>query len=169
MTTSFLLVMHLRKDWFYLDWRKYLYIDISNPKKTMNKLKMVFKPLKCYFRFTKGWDHYPVLWCSKPAHIQIMAHDVWWKDKYNTPRYEVPPYVWIHLFKYNLIWYWSLPPHQQGREDQYWEQALWYLYYYNTVSYGLLDSPNIEKARETWEWTDCETNKSTWTDEFLIK
>lgn len=169
MTTSFLLIMILRKNCFCLSWGKYLYIDISNSKKTINKLKGVFKSLKCYFRFTKGWDYYPVLWCSKPSFIQIVAHDVGWKDKYDTPRYEVPPYVWIHIYKFNFIWYWGLPEHQSHEIDNYWEQVLWYLYYYNTLSYGKLDAPDINKARESWPWEDYKTKQSTWTDEFLFK
>lgn len=156
----------IRKDWIYLHWKKYLYIDISNPKKTMNKLKGIFKPLKCYFRSGRTW--YPVLWVSKPAYIQIMAHNVGWKDKYDTPRYEVPPYVWIHLFGYNLVWYWVLPIHQFGEEERYWEQALWYLYYYGNISYGC-DSPNLEKAEKSWPWTNPETNRSTWTNKYLLK
>lgn len=161
--------MYIRRNWIYLDWRKYLYIDISNPKKTLNKLRKVFKPLRCYFRCTfDEWDYSPVLWCSKPAHIQIMAHDVGWKDKYDSPRFEIPPYIWIHIFKMNLVWYWGLPPHQNHREDEYWEQALWYLNYYNNTSYGC-DKPNLEKAKESWPWQDYTTKETTWTDEFLFR
>lgn len=155
------------KNWFYLDWRKYLYVDIENPKKTLNKIKNVFRPLKCYFRFSKT-DWYPVLWCSNPAYIHIIAHDVWWKDKYDFPQFEVSPYVWIYLFGLNFIWYWSLPPHQEHRNDEYWEQALWYLCYYNNISYGC-DEPNLEKAKESWPWEYYSTKQSTWTNEFLIK
>lgn len=162
--------MYFRKDWIYLDWRKYLYIDICNPKKTMNRLKGVFKDLKCYFRFEKGiYAPTPVLWVSQPAYIHIIFHDVGWKDKYDTPRFEYPPYIWIHIYKWNWVWYWDLPVYQQNYADEYWEQALWYLYYCNTISQGLSDVPNIEKAKENWPWQDCETKKSTWNDKFLIK
>jgi hypothetical protein len=159
-------------DWIYLDWRKYLYIDIKNPKKTINKLKGIFKPLKCYFKFDVRTP-YPVLWVSKPAYIHIMFHDVTWKDKFDTPRYEVPPYIWIHLFKLNFLWYWNLPDTieynlKSDYIDDYWEQALWYLYYYNTYSQGLLDEPNIEKARESWPWQDTHNN-SSWNNKFLMK
>ena len=158
----------IRKDWIYLDWRKYLYIDITNPKKTMNKLKGVFKPLKCYFEFRRDWwAPHPVLWVSKPAYFHIMFHDVEWKDKYDTPRYEVPPYIWIHLFKWNFVWWWDMPEYLEI--EDYWEQALWYLYYYNTYSQGLLDKPDIDKARESWPWIDPTTEKSNWLDKFLIK
>lgn len=160
--------MVLRKDWIYICWKD-IYIDITNPKRTINKIKKVFKPLKCYFKFKKGlYVPFPVLWVSKPHCIQIIFHDVGWKDKYDTPRFEYPPYVWIHLFKWNFVWYWGLPLHQDHREDQYWEQALWYLYYHNNISYGC-NNPDIEKAKESWPWQDYNTKKTTWTDEFLLK
>lgn len=159
--------MIIRKDWININWKKYLYISISNPKRTLNKLKGIFKPLKCYFRFSsKNWN--PILWCSRPYWIQIIAQDVGWKDKYDTPRYEYAPYIWIHIFKWNFIWYWSLPLHQKYYDDEYWEQALWYLYYNKTISQGLNDYPDIKVAKETWPWQDMKGN-STWTDEFLIK
>jgi len=159
--------MVIRKDWIYAKWKKYLYISISNPKKTLNKLKGVFKPLKCYFKFSdKNWN--PVLWCSNPSWIQIVAQDVGWKNKYDTPRYEYVPYVWIHIFKWNFIWYWDMLPHQTMEIADYWEQALWYLYFYDNTSYGC-DKPNIEKARESWPWIDSITKQSTWTNKFLVK
>ena len=163
------MLMYLRKDWIYLDFKKYLYIDISSPKKTLNKLKGVFKPLKCYFKFEKSsYSPHPILWVSKPSFIHIVSHDVGWKDKYDTPRFENQPYVWIHIYKWNLVWYWSLPLHQENEDDQYWEQALWYLYYNKTISQGLNDEPDIQRAKKSWPWQDMKGN-STWTDKFLVK
>jgi hypothetical protein len=103
-----------------------------------------------------------------------MFHDVGWKDKYDTPRFEYPPYIWIHIYKWNWVWYWDFSKsfglaNPKEYIDEYWEQALWYLYYYNTYSQGLLDKPNIEKAKENWPWQDCETKKSSWNNKFLIK
>jgi hypothetical protein len=157
----------IKKDYIYIDLRKYLYVDISNPKKTINKLKGIFKPLKCYFT-KSSIIPFPVIWVSNPAYIQIMFKDVGWKDKYNTPRLEYNPYIWIHIYKWNFVWYWSLPLHQNYRDDEYWEQALWYLYYNKTISQGLNDYPDIKLAKESWPWEDIEGN-STWTDEFLVK
>ena len=151
----------------YWNFRKWVYLDIRNPFKTMKKLKGVFKPLKCYFRWNTNKDWFPMLWCSSPAYIHIMSVDVGWKDKFNSPRYEYPPAIWIHLFGINLIWYWDIK--RDGYTDDYWEQALWYLYYYRNISYGRLDSPDIEKAKKSWPWTDVRTNESTWNDNYLIK
>jgi hypothetical protein len=153
---------YFKDGWFVFELFNWICLNLESPFKTMNKLKGVFKPLKCHFS-----TRIPILWCSKPSYIQITARDVGWKDKYNTPRYEEPPYIWIHLFGFDLIWYWSL--NKNSFIDDYWEQALWYLYYYNTYSQGLLDKANIEKARESWPWQDYETKKSTWNDKFLVK
>ena len=146
----------------HLDWRKYLYISLENPLKTINKLKGVFKPLTSYVKVSrKSWS--PVVWCSKPAYIHIMSEDVGWKDKYGTPRYEWPPYIWIYLFGISMVIYWELPEHQRGKEDDYWEQALWYLYY-NIGHVG-----DIEYAKKTWPWANMETNETTWSDKYLEK
>lgn len=156
-----------RKDWLYFKCKQFIYLNIVNPWKTMKQLKGVFKPLRCYFSSGKTWK--PILWCSNPAWFQIKTSDVDWKDKFDTPRYEGPPYVWIHLYKWNLIWYWDLDLHYDSSEiNQYWEQALWYLHYTGTFSQGLISEPDIEKAKKGWPWQDMQGN-STWTDKYLIK
>ena len=150
----------------HYEFKKWIYISLINPFKTMKQLKGVFKPLKCYFRCTfEEWNYSPVLWCNRPSIIQILFRDVMWKDKYNTPRYEVPPYIWIHIYKLNLVWYWDLSPNfylenPDNLVDDYWEQALWYLFYSNKF---------IEKAKETWPITWSETGISTWSDKYLEK
>lgn len=133
--------------------------------KTMKLLKGVFKPLECKIFLGKT--------CNIPFgfynyHHLFVTSDVQWKDKYDTPRYEGPPYIGINLFKYSLIFYWEPYIHQWDDLDQYWEQALWYLYYTNTISQGLNDKPDIQKAKESWPWQDMQGN-STWSDKFLIK
>ena len=147
-----------------IKYKNYLYINIENPKKTLNKVKNIFKPLRCTFNFY--WrKHSSILYCQKPVYIHIMARDVLWKDKYNTPRFENEPFIWISLFNLNFIWKWTVYPHHY--DDEYWEQVLWYLFYYDNISYGC-DEPNLEKAKESWPWQDMNGN-STWTDEFLVK
>ena len=150
--------------WRFKDW---ICLHLINPLITYKKARKVFKPLHLYFRYGKNIN--PDGWYSKPAFIQIVFDDVSWKDKYDTPRFEGPPCIWIHIYKYNFIWYWSLPRHQFIEEDAYWEQLLWYVYYYDTYSQGLLDKPDINKAKESWPWQDYKTKESSWTDKYLIK
>jgi hypothetical protein len=149
----------------YYNLKNWVYINLINPFKTMKKIKGVFKPLKCYFKIGK----IPTRWCSNPSYITIVSKDVEWKDKWDSPRYENYPFIWIHIFNINLLWYWELPLHLNKDIDQYWEQALWYLYYYTTLSYGRLDKPDIRRAKESWPWVEYKTNISTWKDQFLIK
>lgn len=151
---------------------KYIYVSISNCFNTMRKLKGVFKPLSLCFMYGKDSKLvHPFTWVSKPHPIQIISSDVGWKDKYDSPRYEDPPYIWIHLFGYSFIWFWELkPPHYDMFDvEQFWEQALWYLYYYRNTSYGCLEAPDISKAKKSWPWEDYETKKSTWSDKYLEK
>lgn len=150
--------------WNFKNW---IYLYLINPLTTYKKAKGVFKPLQLYFRCGKNIN--PDGWYSKPAFLQIVTKDVSWKDKYDTPRFESSPCIWIHFYKYDLIWYWGLPTHQYLEQDEYWEQLLWYVYYYNTYSQGLLDKPDINKARESWPWTYYKSEKSTWNDKYLIK
>jgi len=140
---------------------------IENPLKTYNKAKKVFKKLRCYFKISWG-NWYPILWIS-PKFFQIESRDVQWKDKYDTPRYEGCPYFWIHIGKLNIIWYWELPElYNDYDNDEYWEQLLWYLYYYNTISYGRLKEPNIEKAKESYPWQNSDGTPA-WSDKYLLK
>ena len=143
--------------------RDWISISIRNPFKTMKQLKGIFIPLKRYFLFGKNIS-YPFVYCPQlPKILLIRSCDVMWKDKWDTPRFEGPPYIWIYIFRFNFIWYWS-----SNDDDQYWEQALWYLYYYKNTSQGRLDTPNIEKAKESWPWEDMRTKQSSWDDNYLI-
>ena len=149
-----------------IDYKNWIYIRLKNPLRTINKLKGVFKPLKRCFRFGWGLNNYsPVLWCSKPNFIHIISQDVMWKDKYNTPRYEVPPYIWIHIWKINFIW-WYEYSNNLGETDDYWEQALWYLFYYDKYK---MNKPDILSAEKYWPWEDYKNHKSTWSNKYLEK
>ena len=100
------------------------------------------------------------MWCSKPALIHIVSRDVMWKDKYETPRHEDSPYIWIHLFGYDFLWYWTIREVvKDGFDMDYWEQALWYLYYSNS---------DLKKAEETWPWTQYNSDESTWDKNYLL-
>lgn len=126
-----------------------------------------FKFPKVKFKICKR-DFFPFIYNPKGKLFDFRLIGIQWKDKYDTPRYEGPPYIGINLFNYSLIFYWEPYIHQWDDLDQYWEQALWYLYYTNTISQGLNDKPDIQKAKESWSWQDMQGN-STWSDKFLIK
>lgn len=149
---------------FFYIMGKLIDIYLRNPFKTYKKIRKVFVSLKLKFSFGK-LERIPLIFIGCPANIlDIKGFDVLWKDKYDTPRYEEFPHFRIILFK---KYYFMIYLTCENNSD-YWEQALWYLYYYNTISYGC-NEPNIEKAKESWPWQNYETKESTWTDEFLIK
>lgn len=125
----------------------------------MKGVRGVFVKLQCKFIFTKKYA--PFMFCNHHGKIfSIIVQDLCWKDKYNTPRHEENPFVSIALFnKYFFNWTWKLPPHLNNHwidNDDYWEQAMWYLYY---------SDKNIKKAKETWPYSIDEV--SSWKDKFL--
>jgi hypothetical protein len=72
-----------------------------------------------------------------------------WKDKFDSPRCEVPPYIRIE-------WLWFGFYAEQGNDEQ-WEQWLWVHIYHDG---------NVDRAKKEWEWIDGITKKSTWDDTF---
>ena len=121
--------------------------------KTYNKIKHFFVPLKlrCYIG-----KHVMGLPIYKPkCKIYICHCDVVWKDKYSTPRFEFAPQWNLIFFNWQIIFW--LTTNDPSDEDEYWEQALWMLYYSNN---------DLEKAKNTWNWEDMLGN-STWDDKFL--
>ena len=125
-------------------------IFIDYPLGTYNKIKKYFKYPKGFFYFGKTVNVPLVFWI--PWNI-ISISDVMWKDKFGSPRFEESPYLLINLFGYSFGYIWKF-----NNEDEYWEQALWYLYYCDS---------NLEKAKKSWPWEDMKGN-STWKNEFLI-
>jgi hypothetical protein len=89
--------------------------------------------------------------------IMIVKYDLGWKDKYETPRFEWSPSFQIWFFKWQFCIWWIAPTKDS---DNYWEMVLWYLNYSNK---------DINKARDTWGWTDYNTKLSTWNENCLIK
>lgn len=144
------------KGWYYLNiCEDLIQIDLENPFKTMNKIKEVFIPLRPKLKFGR---HRWYFWQGKIFGIYL--HDLEWKDKYNTPRCEEEPIIGISIFNFWFTITWKLPLHLGGDYvDNYWEQAVWYLYY---------NKKNLIKAKERWPWANMETGKSSWKDYFIL-
>lgn len=124
-------------------------------KKILKGIKGVFKPprRKVYFG---GRRYFHKI-------FSFNSHDLLWKDKFSTPRMEHPPTATIQFYKWSIMITW-LPP-KGVDEDDYWEQVLWYLYYYE--EYGS-DKPDIKLAEEKWPWTYMGTEISTWYKNALL-
>lgn len=81
-----------------------------------------------------------------------------WKDKFNSPRIEWPPFKQIWFFGLQIHIGYRAPTHKAD-SDSYWEQLLWWYFYCNK---------DIKKAKETWGWTYAETGESTWDDSIVL-
>lgn len=86
--------------------------------------------------------------------IIFKKNDIFWKDKYDSPRVEFIPSLTIYFFFLQFCIFYNSP---DGNNDIYYEMILWYLYY---------SDKNIQKAKNTWGWKSNGT--STWNDNLLI-
>lgn len=124
--------------------RDYINVFWENPLKTYNKIKKYFKPIKPKFQWTFRR--------ANDAKIFLLeAYDLMWKDKYNSPRHEFNPRIFISLFNYvHLCIHWTLG---DSMDDMvYWEAALNWLYYEKNL-------PTAIKESTGWTQWNEETGK----------
>lgn len=116
----------------------------ENPLKTYMKIKRFFLPLKpkirCNFQYYKN--------CAKI--LEFNSFDVTWKDKYDTPRHELSPYITITLFNFIHLRVNFVADSDSLSEMVYWEAALYWLYYGKTLQ---------DSVKEASGWSDF--NKET--------
>lgn len=119
---------------------KWFNFYIENPLRTWNLAKKYFKRPKISFKIHRvnkcyGYPYASYNWLSKILDINI--HDVEWKDKYDSPRYEKSPLIYICLFRlvaisiqFNIFYLDEFGEKQNG-DMEYWEYVLRWLYYNN--------------------------------------
>lgn len=140
---------NIYKDWFYLEILDLVHININNPFKTWWKARKYFKrpSINCHFGLLK----YSFPYANRDyigKIIDISIQDVMWKDKYNSPRHERNPYVWIclfRLFRFEISTRINALTETGKVEDRstfYWEYLLDYLYYSKSL-----------KINQCWEYT----------------
>lgn len=116
---------------------KWINICIENPLKTWSKAKKYFKKPSFKIKFfSDPTFNCPYMSLNRIANlIDISAFDVMWKDKYDTPRHEISPYIWVCFFKkfgFSINWhiyYYDEFNMKQNGDMFYWEYLLDYLYY----------------------------------------
>lgn len=117
---------------------KWINISIENPFKTWWKARKYFKKPKCRWGFhlvNHGHGYPYATWLRLGKILDINIHDVWWKDKWNSPRHERNPLIYICLFrKFALtigfhIYYYDEFGSKQDGDMEYWEYLLNWLYY----------------------------------------
>lgn len=103
-------------------------INVSNPLKTWWKARKYFKFPKPRIKFFyRNWVINKIL--------EVDIHDIYWKDKWNSPRHEVSPKIYFCLF--NKIGFEITFPieyinefgEKENYDMEYWEYLLDYLYY----------------------------------------
>ncbi len=124
---------------------KYFGLVLENPFKTWWKARKYFKipKTKISFFYKKHSEFIPAPYvCVDRISkiIDINIHDIIWKDKWDSPRHEINPYIFVCLFrKFGFIIqpkiYWYNEFGEKNEEDSsyldivYWEYLLDYLYY----------------------------------------
>lgn len=128
-------MIHLRT-WGNKWYKNLIAISIENPFKTWWKAKKYFKFPDITISY--GWQpyHYPYAssyWRGKILDINI--HDIYWKDKFNSPRHERNPLIYFCLFSRLSLWiifgkkYRDEFGEKQDGSLEYWEYILSHLYY----------------------------------------
>ncbi len=132
-------------------------ISIENPFKTWWKARKYFKFPNIRIRFSTSKTFHPYASSYRRGKIlDILIHDLYWKDKFNSPRHERNPLIYICLFNRFSLWiiFYKKWIDEFGDEQnysmEYWEYLLDYLYYTKSLkvdSYWQLDS--FENAKDS--------------------
>ena len=113
--------------------------------------------------------------------VWIGSSDIYWKDKYNEPRYERPGYFVIFFGRdYRKGWQFSVsfetPVYEYEKYDSnsgklryyktypdtYWDMVIWTAFYYS--DYGSPEKPDIKKAHDLFPFTRVSTSDSVHID-----
>lgn len=108
-------------------------IHIENPFKTWWKARK-------YFKFPKPKITFFCHRVGKAKLIDIDIHDIYWKDKWNSPRHEISPRIFFCLFRtigfvVNFpVTYSNEFGDKENYDMEYWEYLLDYLYYSKSLN-----------------------------------
>ena len=142
-------MLHYRK-WGDKWYKNLIALSIENPLKTWWKARKYFKFPNIAIHFSNNKYSFPYaseFWRGKLLDINI--HDLFWKDKYNSPRHEVNPLIYICLFNKWSLWiifnktFINEFGDKTDESMHYWEYLLDYLYYSKSLklsSYWVTDS-----------------------------
>lgn len=124
--------------WYNKRFEEWVNIYIENPFKTWKRAKKYFKrpKFKGFFHIVRTYRHYPYACYDRIGKIlDIRITDVGWKDKWDSPRHEESPNIFICLFRkfaftgrFYISYYDEFGEKKNG-DCYYWEYLLDYLYY----------------------------------------
>jgi hypothetical protein len=117
--------------------RNYIGFWIENPLATWWKARKYFKRPKISIHFfSKIRYNCPYINSKYVGKIlEISIHDLMWKDKFNSPRHERNPYIWVCFFRkfgFSInfdVYYKDEFGIKQNGDTYYWEYLLEWLYY----------------------------------------
>lgn len=140
---------------------KYINVSVKNPFETWWKARKYFKfHLPC---IKIGFGKHSTSYARIDYEGKIFdanIHDVYWKDKYNSPRHERDPLVFISVFRFFYMWiipgiyYYDEFGNKVQGNPYYWEYLLDYLYYNKTL-----------KLTDIWTHDSKVATKVTWNEE----
>lgn len=155
--------MNLKKIFNKLSWHScedgYVKWFISNPLGTWYKARKYFKlPTIKINVFTNLRDNCPYASFNNVGKIlNISCCDVSWKDKWNSPRHERNPYIWVCFFKrfgfsiHFRVYYIDELGNKTSGDMYYWEYLLDYLYYSKSL-----------RISSTWTYTSKLYRRTKW-------
>ena len=141
---------------------KYFAWSIENPFKTWWKARKYFKFPNIAIHFSNNKHSFPYaskFWQGKLLDINI--HDVYWKDKYNSPRHERNPLIFIYILGLSI---WIYPKiykigefgNKEDGDIYYWEYLLNYLYYTKTLKLTDIWTYNSKIAKKCIQYGNTE-------------
>lgn len=124
------------RTWSNKWYKNLIAVSIENPFKTWWKARKYFKIPKTTIKFYNNKYHFPYAskhWQGKI--LDISVHDIYWKDKWGSPRHERSPLIYLCLFSRFSLWiyptitYYNEFGEKENGDMYYWEYLLNYLFY----------------------------------------
>lgn len=123
---------------------------LKDSKKFTNMV-MVHRSKEWTFKLFNNWYWLQIGWP-----VYIYWHDLGYKWKYDSTRFEWCPAFYIFFFKWQFCIHWTAPDKDN---DKYYEMILHWKHSSNK---------DIVKAENTWGWVNCETKESTWDKKYVL-
>lgn len=130
---------------------RYSHAGTKNNNYMFTNMPIVHRAKEWTFEFFGSW-----YWLQIGCPVYIYWHDLGWKWKYDSVRFEWCPAFYIFFFNLQFCIWWTAP---DSDNDKYYEMILWYL-----KSAG----KDIIKAEKTWGWVDYKTKVSTWNKNYIL-
>ena len=124
-----------------------LYKNYPIVRRAKNKIVNIFGN-NYYITFGKPWS--------------VEFHELGWKDKFESPRFEWSPQFAIYFFGFQFIIWWNAPKLEAEKyadNDKYYEMM---------ISFVKYSDKNLDKAKNERGWEDYKTKLSTWDDNYLL-